>query len=267
MRRSGYRRDVGAEAANDVMRRIHRERVLLVGGGRALIMQLAHPAVAGGAAEHSEFVERGLARLRRTLDLSMAIVYGTPEQAETAVARIRSVHDRVAGTVDGEPYEANDPRLLMWVHATLIDSALLVYERFVRPLPGPLKRRYYEETKRSARLMGIAPEIVPQDLDAFEAYVRGMVDGGELRATEDGRRLTAGVLRPPLPMVLRPGAEGVRLLTLALLPDRIREMFGLRAGRLSRAALTLAAGGSRLILPVLPRGVRAFSGSRVARGR
>lgn len=250
-------------ASRPVMRRIHRERALLAGGGRALVMQLAHPAVAAGVAQHSDFPQGALRRLRRTLDLSLALVYGTAEEAAASAARIRGVHERVRGSVDGASYHAGDPRLLLWVHATLLDSTFVTYERFVRPIPEPVRRRYYEESRDAARMLGIDDEILPPDLDAFRRYVEAMLTGGELRASPDARRLVVGVLRPPLPPPLRPAVEVARLLTLALLPRRILGLFDLRAGPLARGTLAAVSAASRGLLPVLPDRMRTFAASRV----
>jgi uncharacterized protein (DUF2236 family) len=245
------------------MRRIHRERALLAGGPRALVMQLAHPAVAAGVAEHSDFPRRALLRLRRTLDLSLAMGYGGEEEAAAAAGRIRGVHERVRGRVNGAAYRADDPRLLLWVQATLVDSTLVAYERFIRPIPEPVKRRYYRESKDGARMLGIPEEALPHDLDAFRAYIDGMLSGDELRGSPEARRLVEGVLRPPLPVGVRPMVEVSRLLTLAILPDRIRALFGLRAGPLARASLVTVGAASRLLLPTLPSRVRTFTASRV----
>jgi uncharacterized protein (DUF2236 family) len=246
---------------------VNRERVLLVGGQRALIMQLAHPLVAAGVAEHSDFPARPLERLRRTLDLSLALIYGSEAEAEAASSWIRAVHDRVTGTADDRPYAANDPDLLLWVNATLVDTTLLVYERFVRTLSERERRRYYLETVDAAEPFGIPRAVIPGDLDAFRAYVDRMLEGPELLATPEGRRLVADVLRPPLPLPFRVPTAAIRLITLSLLPERIRGMFGLRAGMRSRAALAAASRASRLVLPILPAAVREFSAARVPGGR
>jgi uncharacterized protein (DUF2236 family) len=248
------------------MAEVNRERVLLVGGQRALVMQLAHPLVAAGVAEHSDFPARSMERLRRTLDLSLALIYGTEAEAEAASAGIRSIHERVTGSAAGRAYSANDPQLLLWVNATLVDTTLLVYERFVRPLTERDRRRYYLETVDAADLFGIPRAVIPADLDAFRGYVGRMLQGPELRATAEGRRLVADVLRPPLPLPLRVPTAAVRLITLSLLPERIRSMFGLRAGIRSRAALATASRASRLLLPVLPAAMRQFSAARAAPG-
>lgn len=247
------------------MATVHRERVLLLGGQRALLMQLAHPLVAAGVAEHSDFPARALERLRRTIDLTLATVFGTEQEAEAATAAIRAVHDRVVGATEAGRYSANDPRLLLWVNATLIDTTMAVYERFVRPLPETAWRRYYEETRSSAELFGIPAELVPPELSAFRAYVAGMLAGPELRPTPESRRLADAVLRPPLPLPLRVATAAVRQLTLALLPARVVDVFGLRAGFPARVALRSASAASRAALPLLPPALRQFTAARARR--
>lgn len=243
---------------------VNRERVLLAGGQRALVMQLAHPLVAAGVAEHSEFPARALARLRRTLDLSLALIYGSPEEVRAASDAIRAVHDRVSGEVEGRSYSAHDPALLMWVNATLIDTTLVVYERFVRPLDEGERSRYYLETVEAAAQFGIPAGFIPPDLEAFRSYMEGMLDGDELGATEDSRRLVRNVLRPPLPLPLRSPTAILRQITVVLLPERIRQMFDLRPGLVARTTLRAGSAASRVLLPWLPSLVRDFSRARAA---
>jgi uncharacterized protein (DUF2236 family) len=246
---------------------VNRERVLLAGGQRALVMQLAHPLVAAGVDQHSDFPARAMARLRRTLDLSLDLIYGAPDEARRAGEAIRAVHRRVTGVADGTPYRAADPRLLSWVNATLVDTTLLVFERFVRPLDERDRRRYYLETVASAQAFGIPREVVPPDLDAFRAYRDGMLAGDELRATEAGRRLVRDVLHPPLPLALRPLAALVRRITVALLPARIRSLFDLSTSPVDRAGLAAASRVSRAVLPLVPPVLREFSRARAAERR
>src|SRR5438309_5125061 len=120
----------GLYAEDSITRRVNRENVLLLGGGRALLMQLAHPKVAAGVDAHSDFRSHPVRRLRRTVRMTMAIVFG---DRATALAAARSVN-RVHGRVQGEGYRALDPELLLWVHSTLVDSAIVAYDTFVRKL-------------------------------------------------------------------------------------------------------------------------------------
>ena len=149
--------------------RINREGVLLLGGGRALILQVAHPLVAAGVAEFSDYREDPWGRLYRTLDTTTAIVFGDSQTSAEASARLERVHDRVRGTTGeaggrfpaGTAYEANDPDLLMWVFATLVDTSILVYDRYVRPLSIDERCSYYEEQKR----LGVTSEYHLPDLN------------------------------------------------------------------------------------------------------
>src|SRR5207248_1408858 len=154
----------------------NREPALLLGGGRALLMQLAHPGVAAGVAEHSDFRERPLRRLLRTLELTLALTFGTRERAMAAARQINGVHRRVRG----ETYSATDPDLLLWVHATLVDSALATYHAFVGPLGRSEREAYYKESTLVGGLLGIPAAAFPASLRAFEDYVASMLDGGEL---------------------------------------------------------------------------------------
>src|SRR5207237_1133110 len=123
--------------------RLGRESCLLLGGGRALLLQVAHPGVAAGVAEHSDFRSRPLDRLLRTLGLTLSLSFGNRPQVLRAARTINRTHDRVRG--DG--YHATDPRLLLWVHATLIDGVFVTYEAFVRPLEREEREAYYAEAQ------------------------------------------------------------------------------------------------------------------------
>src|SRR5438105_12780498 len=143
--------------------RVNREAALLLGGGRALLMQVAHPKVAAGVAEHSDFQRDPLARLNRTLELSLALSFGSREQVRAAARQINRVHERVAG--DG--YSALDPDLLLWVHATLVDSAILTYRTFVGRLTASETEEYYQEAKPIGVLLGIPPDRFPAEHSDF----------------------------------------------------------------------------------------------------
>src|SRR5206468_658005 len=148
--------------------RVNRENVLLLGGGRALILQVAHPLVAAGVAEHSNYREDPWGRLYRTLDVTTKIVFGSTEVADEAAERLWNVHGRVQGTSpDGSAYQARDPDLLMWVHATLIDTTLLVYTRYVGPLTIAEQNRYYEDTKLLGERYGIPRDRLPDTFADF----------------------------------------------------------------------------------------------------
>src|SRR5690348_6708483 len=167
----------GLYPEGSITRRVNREPALLLGGGRALLMQLAHPKVAAGVAEHSDFRRQPLRRLIRTLELTLQLTFGSREHALAAARQINGVHQRVRGA----GYSASDPRLLLWVHSTLIDSAFEVYATFVGRL-GPAEREaYYQESKLVGGLLGIPNAAYPPRLADFEAYLDTMLGGDELR--------------------------------------------------------------------------------------
>src|SRR3981081_4308127 len=137
-----------------ITRRVSRENILMLGGGRALLMQLAHPKVAAGVDEHSDFRAQPIRRLRRTIRVTMAIIFGDREPALAAARSVNQVHAKVRG----RDYRALDPDLLLWVHATLTDSALVTYETFVQALEAREREEFYEEFKLLGELLGIPPD-------------------------------------------------------------------------------------------------------------
>lgn len=233
-----------------VIRRVDGEGVLLLGGGRALLMQIAHPSVAAGVAEHSGFEADPFGRLFRTLETTYAMVFGTVEEAHQAAGVINAVHDRVRGA----GYDATDPDLLMWVHATLVDTALRVHARFLRPLSPADAERYYEESTLLAELLGVPRHRQPADLAEFRAYVRHMV--ATLEVTDDARKLARTVLHPRVPFVAEPVFEIARQLTVGLLPQPLREKFGFGWGAPRGAVLAAGAAAARQVLPRVPAMIR-----------
>jgi len=233
-----------------VIRRVGGEAILLLGGGRALLMQLAHPQVAAGVADHSGFEADPFGRLRRTLEATFTIVYGTQEDADLVARQLWAVHERVTGP----GYRANDPELLLWVNATLIDTALRIHARFLRPLSPTDAERYYQDSVVVAEVLGVPRDVQPPDLSAFRDYMRQMV--GSLQVSDTARRLADAVLHPKLPWPAEPGMALARELTAGLLPRPLREQFGLGWDRNRKAALLLAAAASRQVLPRVPSFVR-----------
>jgi uncharacterized protein (DUF2236 family) len=232
-------------------RRVYGEGVLLLGGGRALLLQLAHPQVAQGVAEHSYFSAgpgaRG-ARLLRTLRPTLAMVFGTGQQAHTAAAAVNHIH----ASVHGRGYDALDPQLLLWVLATLIDTTLLMQRRFLRPLSPLDAEAYYQDMRRIGAQLGLPEEAMPPHLAGLEAYFQDTLAG--LSVSPQVRQLADELFRPrraqePLMWLLRS-------LTAELLPAGLRCEFGLTSTRRDRLAISTLIGASRRLLPVLPARLR-----------
>ncbi len=257
--------------------RINREGVLVAGGGRALVLQVAHPLVAAGVAQHSDYRSDPFGRLQRTLDVTTTIVFGTVEEATAASERLWSRHGLVKGTSDeaggrfaaGAPYEAQDPALLMWVHATLVDTAIAVYDRYVAPLSAAERAAYYDEQKLLGEQFGIPREAMPATYDDFCNYFDRVV-AEELAVTDSLRDVLDSILDPELPpaakLAVRPMISLVRLLTVGLLPQRLREELELAWSPRDQRLLDVS-GALRRVLPLVPAHARVFGAARSAERR
>jgi uncharacterized protein (DUF2236 family) len=253
--------------------KLHREVALLAGWGRAILMQLAHPLVAQGVADHSRFAtERGghIRRLRRTLDAMLALTFGSAEEAARTAEGINRIHDRVHGATAarhgpfpaGTRYTAHDPALLGWVHATLLDSFLLTYEVFVAPLTEHERNRYCAEATRIEPLLGIPPGSLPRSHGQLLRYLEAMLAGGQIAVGDIARALGREVVYPALGWPLEPFLAVARLPAVGLLPPFIREAYGFPWSPRRARALRLLAATSRLVLPRLPSLVRDWPKAR-----
>jgi uncharacterized protein (DUF2236 family) len=260
----------GFFACDSKIWQVNREMILLIAGGRALLMQLAHPKVAAGVAEHSRFQEEPLARLYRTMSAMWSIVFDERSQAGAALERVAGVHKRVHGVVSGaesvftgEPYDALDQELLLWVHATLIDSAMIAYHRFVMPMMQAERGAYYNDSKKLASLFGIRSEMIPVSLEAFEAYMKRMLFGGAIAAGPMAKLLAHDVLYPR-PWIFRPGGPVFRFVTAGLLPERLRAAYDLSWSTRKETMLALLARALRASLPLVPTPIRVVPNARAA---
>jgi uncharacterized protein (DUF2236 family) len=236
---------------------LNREGVMLLGGPRALLLQLADPAVAAGVADHSGFESNPFARLVGTLDAMTAISFGPPELARSTLGRLESIHAAVRGsTPDGAPYQATDPGLQWWVLATLVDTVLAVERRYLGRLRPDERERYYAESRRMADAFGIPSILVPEDLGSFRAWMRQRV--ANLEVSDQARRLARSILRPPIRFVPPPVFELLELVTVDLLPAPLRAGYGLPWDGRRRALLRVSQVGVRAVLPRLPAMVRTL---------
>ncbi len=260
-----------------LVRRIHGERVLALAGPRALLMQAAHPLAVGGLLAHSSALEEPYDRLARTAEAMNTIVFGTTEEADKVAGTIRAMHRRVRGRLPeaagiypaGTPYRADDPELLMWVLFTLVDSALVVYERYVGRLEREEIERYWSEYRLVGELLGLRPAEMPGDLEELDGYRDRMLEGPELMVTAWARRRAREiVLSPPVPLLARPLLETVNFVTIALLPERIRREYGFSALPPPAVRRALVAGGAeylkRVVIPLVPGRLRLAPGARAA---
>ncbi len=239
---------------------LDREAMLILGvGPRALLLQLADPAVAAGVDEHSDFREDPWRRLDGTLRSYERIIYGSLSAARGEIRRLNALHRGIRGA----GYSARDPVLSLWVHATLIDSTIVGNDAWLGPLSRERAARFYEETLPIARAFGVTDRLLPPTLDAFDAYMgERLAPGGGVHVTDTARELAATILNPPLPgllarLPLDPRAYGWTLWpAIGLLPPSVREGYRLRWGWRERLVADWLVAGWRAWNPLLPAAFR-----------
>src|SRR6185295_13322638 len=184
---------------------------------------------------HTGALDQPYERLSRTAAVMDTIAWGTREEAERVTRRVRAMHSRVSGVLDrpagrfpaGTPYAADDPALLLWILATLVDSALTVYPRYVRALSWAERDALWRDYKVVGNLFGLADADMPDGIDEFDAYMRGMLEGGDLLVVPEARDLGVQiVMKPPVPLAFKPLLELVNQITVGLLPASIRRQYG-----------------------------------------
>jgi uncharacterized protein (DUF2236 family) len=247
---------------------ITREIVVVAGWGRAILMQLAHPAVAAGVQHHSSFRGSPAASLRRlhsTIGAMLQITFGDTGQMIAAAAGINTIHDRVRGRVgDGgaATYSAHDPDLQRWVHATLLESMPLVFERLIRPLTPEERDRYCAEASIMEPLLGMPPRWLPRRAADLDRYLGEMLAGDRLQVTDTSRALARAVLYPPYWRLAWPAFRAMQLLTIGTLPPAIRDAYGFGWRARDARALRRWTWCLRTALRLLPRVLREWPMSR-----
>jgi uncharacterized protein (DUF2236 family) len=249
-----------------LIRRVQREHVVALAGPRALLMQAAHPVAFEGFFAATTALADPYARLQRTAHVIDTIVFGERATADAQTARVRRIHSRVRGRLEqpagafaaGTPWAADDPALLLWIIATLADSGLVVYERYVGSLDHDERERYWADYRVMGGLFGLRDDELPQSFGEFREYMRATLEGDDLHVTPAARELAIEiVLRPPVPVAARPLLELANTITVGMLPNRLRRQYGLRWDPLrGLAVLAGAQYARRLLLPLLPRRVR-----------
>jgi uncharacterized protein (DUF2236 family) len=243
--------------------RVDREAVVLAGGTCALLLQVAHPAVAAGVDAHSDFRADPFARLRRTLGASWAIVFGDRLAAERAIRRINAVHRVVSGVVaeTGAPYRALDPDLLLWVHATLVDTALRMHDRFVAPLTVAEMDAYHLEATEVAVRLGVPEDKLPPTLDGLRSWMDEQITSGVVRVGPTARSLAPHILYPsrfPPRFVW----DAAHLASISVLDPRLRRQYGLSWSPSRARGVERMAAASRRLVPLLPPRLRHVPASR-----
>lgn len=249
-----------------IIRRVYREHVMVLAGPRALLMQAAHPVAWVGFYAQTASKDEPYERLHRTAQIVELVTYGPRREAERVTRRVRAIHGKVRGELRepagrfpaGTPYAADDPALLLWILATLVDSGMTVYQRYVRRLTRGEREALWQDYRIFGRLFGLPDDAMPASYGDFRRYLRRMLDGEDLHVTEEARTTAKEiVMRPPVPLAARPLLELANFVTVGLLPPRIRRDYGFSWDPVRGIALLgHTEYARRVLVPLLPGRLR-----------
>jgi uncharacterized protein (DUF2236 family) len=243
--------------------RIDREAAIFLGAGRALLLQLAHPWVAAAIAEHSRTLADPIGRFHQTFNTVFTMVFGTLDQALAAARRLHRRHAAVTGILPwtagrfaaGSHYCANEVSALRWVHASLVETALLTHDLVLPALTDSEREKYWAEARMFAALFGVRQADLPSDWTSFIAYNEAMSRSDILAVSPAARNIAEQIffghatrLRPP---------KWYLALTTCLLPERLRGEYGLVFGEREQRRMDLALALIRRLYPRLPMRLRA----------
>ena len=219
-------KDGGLFGPGSVVWRVHRDRSFPLAAIRSLMVQALHPLAMAGVAQHSNWQHDPFGRLAATAGYVLTVTYGDTAAAESAAARVRAVHAHVRGTdeVTGLAYRAEDPELLLWVHAGMVDSIVHVVQRYGRSLDAADADRYVAEMVRFAEIIGVPASRIPASVDTL----RQDLESVELRqATPAALEAIGIVLDPPgLDADTRELWHDLGRVAVGTLPTWARSMYG-----------------------------------------
>jgi uncharacterized protein (DUF2236 family) len=263
LRRSCASSTAGIFGPDSEIWRINRYTAAFLGGGRAALLQVAHPQVAQAIAHHSNTRTDPYGRFQRTFRQVFPMVWGSLDQALAAARQVSAVHGRIHGTFEeavgpyerGDRYDANDRAAVKWVHATLWETSIRMHELLLGEIAAEAKERYYLETRRFAALFGLSDDELPASWPDFVEYNEQMWESPHLAVGAAGREIAGYLFDSPNPMA-RAGLRRLRDLAAALLPERLRSAFELPWGEREQRSAAASIRRLRLLLPRLPPRLR-----------
>ncbi|WP_424630375.1 oxygenase MpaB family protein [Bradyrhizobium sp. SYSU BS000235] len=253
--------------------RVDREAILFLGGGRALLLQLAHPWVAAAVAQHSRTFADPIGRFHRTFDVVFTMVFGSRDNALAAARRLYQRHGSIVGVMPeaagpfaaGSSYRANEVSALRWVHATLVDTALMVHDLVLPPLSVDEREQYWAESKLYGALFGLRPDDLPADWASFVTYNAAMMQSDVLTVSGAARKVAGQIFSGGRPWLRPP--RWYRAITAQMLPEQLREGFGFTFDDHDRKAADRALSRIRRIYPKLPERIRTVGPYQEAQAR
>lgn len=252
-----------------LLREIAKEPIFLLGGQYAILLQFAHPGLAQGSLEHSDFAGRILNRLKTTTRFLVACVYGTPEEKEAIMGVIHRKHATVKGGGDEESkrlgafdaYYADDPELHKWTAATLFMSLIVVHKAIFGEVPRSKQEQLFKETAIYATSLRMPPSMWPKTLDEFEVYWNDGVNN--LPITPWAKTLCHQLMYPKyMPFYLHAPMPIARLLTFHWLPERVRNEYGFPETKMKKHMYGFWIAYLRVVYKVIPKGIRTIGHKR-----
>lgn len=265
--------DAGVFGPSSVTWRIDREAVIFLGAGRALLLQLAHPWVAAAIAEHSKTFADPIGRFHRTFGIVFPMVFGSLDRALLSSRQLHRRHGAIVGQMPetigpfaaGSRYCANDIPSLRWVHATLVETALMVHDLVLPPLSAEERERYWSEARLYGALFGLTGDDLPADWSGFAAYTTAMAQSETLTVSPAAREIAAQIFSGARPWLRPP--RWYRALAARMLPERLRAGFGLALDERDIRAADNALTWIRRVYPILPDRLRYVGPYQEAQAR
>lgn len=263
----------GVFGPSSITWQIDREAVVFLGAGRALLLQLAHPWVAAAIAEHSKTFADPIGRFHRTFDIVFTMVFGSLDRALLSSRQLHRRHSMIVGEMPGtvgpfaagSRYCANDIPSLRWVHATLVESALMAYELVLPPFSAEERERYWAESRLFGALFGLTADDLPADWSGFMAYTAAMTQSERLTVSAAAREIATQIFAGARPWLRPP--RWYRALTARMLPERLRVGFGLELDERDVRSADNALSWIRRVYPRLPDRLRTVGPYQEARAR
>ncbi|MGJ4950316.1 oxygenase MpaB family protein [Bradyrhizobium sp. HKCCYLS20291] len=263
----------GVLGPDSVMWRVHREAALFLGAGRALLLQLAHPWVAAGIAGQSKVFADPLGRFHRTFGIVYTMVFGTRDQAVAVARRLYRRHAAVDGVMTetvgpfaaDSRFLANDVEALRWVHATLVETAMMSYGLLCPPLSEAEREQYWREAMRFAGLFGIPHDVLPPDWTSFKAYTAAMMNSETLTVSTAARDIAQRIFAGEATWIGPP--RWFNALTAEMLPERLRRAFDLPYGERERRSAARARSWLPRVYAALPDRLRTVGPYQEAMAR
>ncbi|KAJ5630162.1 hypothetical protein N7528_003819 [Penicillium herquei] len=235
------------------MGKVVQEAIILAGGAVAILLQVAEPGVGKGVDNHSNFAYRPIDRLRTTMTYIYCMVYGTEAEKESIINLVHKAH----AAVQGPDYSADDPKLQLWVAATLYAVGTDIYQRIFGQMTEEESETIYREYSVLAVSLRVPPSLWPETRQSFWQYWDHQIE--TLQVTDHARRIAQDLLRnKKVPFALRAVLPLVRLTTTEMLPPRLRDAYGFKTSRMRTWAYSFLLGMTRLTYPALPKKLRTY---------